>query len=345
MITRGYFIGQIIDELTAVAHQVETRGRLQLFDLNRYLEDFYKGIFNIAYGLNLKNLNEERSNNPGLDLGDEAEGIAYQITSNKLGAKVNETLQTVSKNPLLIKKYPAIYVFMVRKKQDSYVLKKPYADKLKFTTANILDVDDLLRDILGLPIDKLQEVFDRVTRDVARVKIELEIPDKNGKFQTNIDQYIEAIPRERFDGAASYLKYIQSVSKNRVTLDLTEEDVEQDFKDFIKRLKKLPRITRQVYSFLLRRGEWDRNQRYMNTDVFERILTFPDKQGEVRILTEYGFLIYKPIEEDGDEPIFKIETVKDGYSPNFTLDLMRFMKAKSIDLDKVVVSLDFSDFN
>ncbi|CBJ42395.1 protein of unknown function [Ralstonia solanacearum CFBP2957] len=42
MITRGYFIGQVIDELTAVSQQVKSRAGLQLFDLNRYLEDFFK---------------------------------------------------------------------------------------------------------------------------------------------------------------------------------------------------------------------------------------------------------------------------------------------------------------
>lgn len=34
MITRGHYIGQIIDELTAVSHQVESRAGLQLYDLN-----------------------------------------------------------------------------------------------------------------------------------------------------------------------------------------------------------------------------------------------------------------------------------------------------------------------
>lgn len=42
MMTRGYFIGQVIDELTAVSQQVKSRAGLQLFDLNRYLEDFFK---------------------------------------------------------------------------------------------------------------------------------------------------------------------------------------------------------------------------------------------------------------------------------------------------------------
>lgn len=205
-------------------------------------------------------------------------------------------------------------------------------------------MNDVLKDVLALSIEPLQELFDLVVKEAARVKIELDIPDRNGKFNTNIDKFIEAIPKERFEGTATYLKYIQSVSKNRIKLGLTEEDVEADFEVFIKRLKKLPRITRQVYSFLLDRGEWNSTQRYMNTDVFDRICSFPDKHGEIRMLSEYGFLIHRPIEEYGDQPIFQIETVKDAFSPNFTFDLLRFMKKKSLSSDKVVVSLDFSDF-
>lgn len=344
MITRGYFIGQIIDELTAVSHQVEARAGLQLFDLNIYLEDFYKGIFNIAYGLDLKNLNEDRSNNPGLDLGDEAKGVAYQITSNKLGAKVNETLEAVCKSPAQVEKFPTIFVFIVRKKQGSYSLKQQYADKLNFTTDHIVDVDDLLKDILGLPIQRLQQIYDLVTKEVARVKIELEIPDQNGKFYTNVDKYIEAIPRERFEGIDTYLSFIKSVTKSKRTLELTEQEVEEDFKEFIKKLKKLPRITRQFYSFMLERGEWQGAQKYMNTDYFERVCSLPDKHGEVRLLSEYGLLVHRAAEEYGEQSIFLIESVRDGFSANFTHDIMRFMKKKSIALDKVVVSLDFSDF-
>jgi hypothetical protein len=344
MLTRGYFIGQIIDELTAISHQVEARAGLQLLDLNIFLENFYRDVLNIVYDLKLDNLNDERSNNPGLDLGDEANGVAYQITSNKLTAKVNETLEAVCKDKSQIEKYPTIFVFIVRPKQGKYTINKKFDNQINFKSENVVDVNDLLKDVLALQIEPLKALYDLVVREVARVKIELEIPDRNGKFNTNIDKFIEAIPKEQFEGVATYLSYVKSVSKSRITKDLTEEDVEQDFKDFIKRLKKLPRITRQVYSFLLSRGEWNNYQRYMNADVFDRICSFPDKQGEMRILSEYGFVIHRPIEEYGEQPIFQIETVRDSLSENFTAHLLRFIKKNSIGLDKVVVSLNFSDF-
>lgn len=163
MITRGYFIGQIIDELTAVSHQVQARTGLHLFDLNTYLENFFRDILNIVFDCNLINLNEQRSNNPGLDLGDEARGIAYQITSTKTSAKVNDTLEAVCGNPEQMKKIPKIYVLILQEKQSSYSLKSEFADPLGFVKTNIKDIDDLLKKVLSLPIERLQKLFDLVT--------------------------------------------------------------------------------------------------------------------------------------------------------------------------------------
>lgn len=210
MITRGYFIGQIIDELTAVSQQVKSRSGLQLFDLNRYLEDFFKDILNIVDGYKLINLNEERSNNPGLDLGDEAAKVGFQITSTKSSDKINKTLEKAVGQ---IAKYPKIYVLILQDKQGSYSgLNTTLAGLFGFTAEeHILDTGDVLKKVLSLPIDRLQDLHDLVSKEVARVKIELEVPDKNGKYQTNLDTFIEEIPRARFDGVAKYYKYLNGL--------------------------------------------------------------------------------------------------------------------------------------
>ena len=95
MITRGYFIGEIIDELANIAHQVDNRCNLGLTDLNKYLEDFFKEILNRLLDLHLENLNNERSNAPGLDLGDSLKRRAFQITSVNTLPKINHTLKTI----------------------------------------------------------------------------------------------------------------------------------------------------------------------------------------------------------------------------------------------------------
>lgn len=77
MLTRGYFIGEIVDALSDVAGQVSTRSRLGLTDLNKHAEDFFKTILNHLLSISLVNLNADRSNEPGLDLGDKANKVAF----------------------------------------------------------------------------------------------------------------------------------------------------------------------------------------------------------------------------------------------------------------------------
>ena len=55
MLTRGHLIGQIVDDLAAISAQARQRGRLHLFDIHTYVEDFVKEVLNRALDLNLSN--------------------------------------------------------------------------------------------------------------------------------------------------------------------------------------------------------------------------------------------------------------------------------------------------
>ncbi|WP_176091007.1 SMEK domain-containing protein [Burkholderia ambifaria] len=342
-ITRGYFIGQIIDELTAVSQQVKSRAKLQLMDLNRYLEDFFKEILNTTLDYKLINLNEDRSNNPGLDLGDEAAEVAFQITSTKSSEKINETLKKAKAQK---NKFPTVYVLILQGKQSSYTLKEEHTKHFGFEAEeHIWDIDDLLKKILGLPLDKLQNLHTYITREVARVKIELEVPDQNGQYQTNIDKYIEAIPKESLEGVAAYHKFHTNKSE---PYGQTEVETEGDFKKFIRTLKKLPRITRQFYAFLLERGEWDDRgrgtNRYVNEDHLKRICKLPDMDGELRLLGEQGLCWWCEPDDHGESATWRINAHKGAESEYFIYEFLEYVSKKDLNLAKAIVSLDFSDF-
>lgn len=343
MITRGYFIGQIIDELTAVSQQVKSRAGLQLYDLNRYLEDFFKDILNLVYGYKLINLNDDRSNNPGLDLGDEGAKVAFQITSTKNSSKVNKTLEKAVGQ---IVKYPTIYVLILQDKQSSYTgLDQAFALPFSFTEAHILDTGDVLKKVLSLPIDRLQTLHELVSKNVARVKIELEVPDKNGKFQTNIDSYIEQIPRETFEGVVSYHRFqVEQARAESADYGASLEVVTKDFKKFIKNLKSLPRITRQFYCFLLQRSEWKGTEKFINADYLTRICTFPDMDGELRLLQSANLCWWQEPDEHGESAKFFLSTMPKAKNQEFTYEFLNFIENKNVSLEKALVTLDFSDF-
>ena len=187
VITRGYYIGSIIDNLSQISMQIQTRAGLNLTDLNIYLENFCKELLNHIYSINLINLNEDRSNEAGVDLGDAASKIAYQITSTKTLDKIKHTVdQSLTHKDT----YSDFFVLILQPKQRSYSIKE-YANAvtLNFTEKNILDFNDLSRDIVNLDLSKLEKFFNLVTKETSKILIDLEIPNIDGTYNTNLDQY------------------------------------------------------------------------------------------------------------------------------------------------------------
>jgi hypothetical protein len=193
MLTRGYFVGEIVDALSDVAGQVLTRSKLGLTDINKHAEDFFKTILNNLLWLSLVNLNADRSNEPGLDLGDKTSGVAFQITGTRTSEKVNATLKRLSDDQ--IKAYPKIRVLMIAGKQSSYTLDPALCARASFSENEIWDIDDLCKRCMDLPIDVLQLLYNQLRSELARVAIELEIPDADGKYPTTLVDFIEAIPK------------------------------------------------------------------------------------------------------------------------------------------------------
>ncbi|MEA5550242.1 SMEK domain-containing protein [Anabaena cylindrica UHCC 0172] len=365
MITRGYFIGEIIDELANIANQVDNRCKLGLTDLNKYLEDFFKEILNILLGIQLENLNNGRSNAPGLDLGDSVNNKAFQITSEKTSTKINDTLNTVLDNK--IKKYDDIYILIIGYKQKSYTENKDLWDKLNFKKENIWDINTLCKKAIELPLDKLQAIHQYIKQEIVRVKIELEIPNQEGEFATNIKNYIEAIAKPKFNEnqlKVYYEYHINKLKNEGLEADdyYTFDDIKQAFDFLAKELAKLPRITREFYAFLLERRDENSldtsSSKFcyrFNKDRLRRICSYGDIDGEIRLLTKHEFISWdnptRIIGEDyytgWTESSYRIYIPGDSKSyifKNFIVDFVDFIDNKNIGYQKPIVNLDFSDF-
>ncbi|MGL6151719.1 MAG: SMEK domain-containing protein [Aeromonas sobria] len=339
MITRGYYIGQIIDELSSVTEKVRNRAKLGLTDVHVHLEDFYREILNITLGIKLRNLNQERKNSPGLDLGDEVEGVAFQITGTKNSKKVNKTLEKAAAQ---VTKFPNIKILTLQNKQASYSISEDLAKPFGFTEDDIWDVNNVLNEVMYLEIDKLQALSELISKELARVTIELEIPDKDGKYQTNIDKYVESIPKARFSGVSAYLGFHSSKTEQ---FDLTEKEVEHDFKLLISTLRKLPRITRQFYAMIYSRSKWSNTGKYINEDYLKRICSFPDMDGELRLLGEAGLCWWSEPDDYGQSATYQIRFPAKSKSDCFLFEFNEFIEANSFNIENALVTLDFSSFD
>jgi len=82
------------------------------FDINKIAEGISQQLLNLVYDYNLVDLNEERINYPGIDLGDRKAGIAFQVTARTDLAKIRDSLDKYVKYGL-DKDFPAGVRFLI----------------------------------------------------------------------------------------------------------------------------------------------------------------------------------------------------------------------------------------
>jgi hypothetical protein len=336
MLTRGYFIGEIIDAFSDIAGQISTRGLVGLNDLSKHAEDFFKVVLNHLWNLSLVNLNEERSNAPGLDLGDEHAGIAFQVTAERTSAKVKDTLAKISADQLAI--YPRVRVLIIGHRQISYTLDDAQCARVKFTPDDIWDVDTLCKRCMDLQIDVLQSLYNHVRSELARVRIELEVPDADGNYPTNVADFIEAIPKPRMSDLTKFNSFLKE-SGMAEPIDKTRKT----FTKFSANLAKLPRITREFLTVMIERREIGATDHVeINADKLKRISRYPDIEGELRVLRNYDFVWLDEPSEEGDSYHWRISFP--GTSSDFEPLFLDYVETNNIPLNKPLVSLDFSAF-
>lgn len=341
MLTRGHFIGEIVDAFSDLAGQLDTRGRLGLTDLNIHIESFLKTCLNLLYGLALENLNEQRSNAPGLDLGDRTKGWAFQITSQRSTAKVNETLRALTDQQLQAYR-GNIRILIAGRKQTRYRLGPELKRHAGFSDTDIWDLDDLCRRCMDLPLDTLQALYRHVQSEFARIKIELEVPDEEGHFPTSIADHVEPIARPRL----SDLRLLNAAfEKEGLGGDL--KVTRAMISDLSANLARLPRITRDFLATMIEQSQESTRAGaeltiMLNADAFDRFVSYPDKAGELRILQTYNFIDLCESDEPNLSPHWRV------WLPPLRCEWVHVMRAfaakRKIGLRRYLVSLDFSDF-
>lgn len=349
MITRGHFIGEIVDELSSVAHQIAARSKLGLLDLNVYSENFFRDVFNALYGWKLENLNQYRSNEPGLDLGDKHAKIAIQITSRADAGKVHNTLKKITKEQA--KEYEKIYVFVGGKKQGSYQLETTLCDKYGFKVEHILDATDLCRKAMDLPIDKLQSLHQLIRKNVVKLLIELELPDpETGKFPTSGFDKWEVKPEPKIGNARKFVNwYSKEINQKLTPADV--KAVQDDLVELGQRLRRLPRVTREFLAMLFERRSLNESKRFRNDWSAVRLATVEreycgrreELMSELALLGDEGFA-----EINGEDPSecgepeigMHIPTDGDDLSAGF----LGYVMAKRLDLRSVLGQVDLSAF-
>lgn len=153
-----------INELMALfVTQVKGATAMGQSDINRVAETVLIPLFREIYGLkDLQNLNLEKSNFPGVDLGDAKKKVAIQVTSTAEAAKIKKTLEKFVAHDLH-KRYNRVIVYILTEKQNTYTGKgfdDILGNVLVFDKENdIHDFTDVLQVISNWQLPRVQKVL------------------------------------------------------------------------------------------------------------------------------------------------------------------------------------------
>ncbi|MCZ8318882.1 MAG: SMEK domain-containing protein [Silanimonas sp.] len=343
MITRGYLIGEIIDELATIAAQTRMRNRSGFTDLSIFAENFFRDLLTPILHSSLENLNNIRSNSPGIDLGSKDGEFAIQVTSVATSDKVNKTLAKLTEEQ--IKRYQRFVVLVIGEKQGSYTIEPELASKAKFEWArDVWDMDTIAKMAVDLPIERLQDAHRVVRANGVRLRVELEMPDENGVYPTSGYTCWEESAEPRIGSGESFSQYQRDMGAPKTDIQISNQIAK-----LCRSLSALPRVTREFLVVLLEKRQDVESVRFKKStatvllDRVKREYTGSDLAGELRLLESAGLII---VETDVD-PAFGLPLVGINLSAkcdDLNLGFLDFVQAKNLSLREVIGKVDFSRF-
>lgn len=120
---RELYLSDIIDRISLFKSQVELRDHLNLFDINHHAEVFYAGLLNLTYDYQLKVGEFQKKNMQVIDLYDDYNRIAVQVTSDTSANKVSETLNKFAKKDMQNNMTGRLFLSLPKKSLISVLMK------------------------------------------------------------------------------------------------------------------------------------------------------------------------------------------------------------------------------
>ena len=151
---------EVVSRLITEVELATDQGRL---DINLISEDAWIPIIREVYQCpNLINLNKKYRNFPGIDLGDEQDRVAFQITASTNLEKIKSTLEQFKKNNYK-NTFDELYIFTLREKQKSYsqeAIDKILDGEIRFEARrHIIDPGNILNAITSFRLPAQERIL------------------------------------------------------------------------------------------------------------------------------------------------------------------------------------------
>lgn len=294
---REFYLKSVCDGIATLCYQVEARNAINLYDINLISEDFYSKLLNRIFRYNLKNLNIIDRNVVAIDLGDEINKIAIQVTSDNSSEKIKKTIgEFIEHKHYTI--YDRLIVILLTKKKK-YTTEFNTEDKFSFDKKNdILDNTDLIREIRKLEIQELKELS---------AFIEEELTNK-----------IEKIQRSQANEVETIIELIEYLTKNRICSEKRDTVIDPDYK-ILKRFNAFSnRIINEYKTLLVVYGE--------AIDIVNSLMPIDEAQ-EIIIQLYLQDISIKFLDESDENPISALNKLVDYFEDKISTYGKRYDKA------------------
>lgn len=153
------YIEQTTLLLHAFAGAVKTLGKMNLHDDNIHAEYFFSDFLNKLYGWNLVDANDEKKNEPGIDLKDEGRKLMVQVSSTASVQKVKDSFAKTSK--VKYRGYRFYFLFLVGSASELHGKTFTVPDEFAFdASTDILDIDSLIARMMSVPGKTKRELYE-----------------------------------------------------------------------------------------------------------------------------------------------------------------------------------------
>lgn len=163
---RTMYFNYIEEKINVNAVRIESRGKLNILDLNQHSENFYNNFLNILYGWKLINLNEIKQNVEAIDLVDIDNKIIVQVSATATKQKLDNSF---SKE--IYKNYKGFTFKFVSIAKDfeikNYEIPNNIYD-IKFNVdEDIIDKNRILKKVLNMEILKQKELYNFIKDELG----------------------------------------------------------------------------------------------------------------------------------------------------------------------------------
>ncbi|KGK81932.1 hypothetical protein DP73_21090 [Desulfosporosinus sp. HMP52] len=163
---RSHYFNYIDKKLSWLAWRIESRGKINLLDLNIYSETFFADMLNMLFEYQLKNLNVIKQNVEGIDLVDTENEIISQVSSTCTKQKIESSLKKKIFERYKGFRFKFISISKNADKMRESTFDNPHNALFK-PAEDIIDTTTIQNKVLTMTIDKQKEFYEFIKKELG----------------------------------------------------------------------------------------------------------------------------------------------------------------------------------